>query len=239
MTVSTWTSGPGGGLLLLALLSTAALVCGALALPCNESSFRSVLDPSYCSTSASLLSPPRALFALPTTEAAELSAPQPVPSSSDPIAPLVLTALSPPAVTTVVGLCRGHALPGSERYCVHPGGAADVTVVAELHRAEGSTWPTQAELSTLTLRLLVDALHPAVLSPLNLLPQTLPPHSSPDAAAYRLSLPFRGVLSATTARVGLFDLLFAPAQSHYVAPLGPVNSTVAVEVAAHVLLTHH
>ena len=143
--------------------------------------------------------------------------------------PLLLTALSLPTVTTLSGLCRGHTLAGSERYCIQPGGAADITVVAQLHRAEGSGWPTTQQLSTLSLSLLADSIHPLLLTPPVLLPQLLPA-SVPLLSDFHLQLPFRGVLTASSSRLGLFQLHFLPANSPHVVQLGSVNSTVAVEV---------
>ncbi len=177
-------------------------------------------------------------------------------------APLLLTALSAPSVTTASGLCRGQALPGSERshssqpssashtmgsvvdtytfllhrvttsprYCIHPGGAADITVVARLHKAEGDQWPTVAQLSVLRVELLVDSAHPLQLTPSSLLPQVSPALLLAAAFSNRLDLPFRGVLSASFDRVGVFDLLLLAGASALIAPLGSVNTTVAVEV---------
>ena len=144
--------------------------------------------------------------------------------------PLLLTALSPPTVRTVAGLCRGHGLPGSERHCLYPGGAADIRITAELHRAEGSPWPSVAELSSLSLSLLVDPLHPLQLEPPSLQVQLVAAHLQSASSLHRLAVPFWGVLSASFARVGIFDLLFVVDQSSGLLSLGNINSSVAVEV---------
>ena len=209
-------------LLLCSLLLCAAVAClGAT----------SDADNSAAASAYEIVAHPTLAF---TPSSAEFSsAAQRSPSTASlcslPAAPLLLTALSAVSVSTVSGLCRGHTLPGSERYCLAPNGAADVAVTAQLHRAETGTWPTLEQLATLSLQLLLDDSHPLRLGSLRLVPQ-LPADSTPSPSEHRMSVPFRGVLSAGTERVGLFDLLFEPAPSAHWLSLGSINASVAVEV---------
>ena len=219
-------------LLLLFVLSTVRenVTHAAPSVPMGNVTAASVLTSAASFSSTVLTSAPLPVLLLESDSSVAqlLSSSSSRPSSG--VAPLLLTALSPPMVATVQGLCRGYTLPGSERYCVKPGGAADITVTASIHRAAGSPWPAMAALSALNLRLRIDSLHPLQLSPAVLLPMWSSV-SPPPASSHVVAVPFRGVLSVPSSRVGIFDLLFVTASSQYVVPLGEVNSTVAVEVA--------
>ena len=116
------------------------------------------------------------------------------------------------SVTTAVGLCRGQSLPGSLRYCLRPGDAADVSVT--IVNSGAAHW-TPATASSIALSVTVNGPHPVSVSPSSLLPAGTGGRGEAALQAGG-SLQLRGVLQlwSRPPRVGLFELSFSsPASS--------------------------
>ena len=127
--------------------------------------------------------------------------------------------LSSLQVVTSMGPCRGFSLPGSLRYCVHPGCDLDATLTVEglqIANLPPSAALLEALASAQTTVVVVDddpQLSP-FLSSLQLEPSTLLPvytPFSPSAAAAPVHLPafvfnFRGLLQVVSTEMGIFNL---------------------------------
>ena len=135
--------------------------------------------------------------------------------------PLIPIPVTPTlTVATMMGFCRGFALPGSIRYCVHPGEALDVQVDLRPtvpHSLPNLDFPMRAnaemeevEMEVLVLDEPLPSSSSLTLEPSSLLPvpapfhvSALPPSSSVPPSSL---LHLRGLLGVSSVELGVFNL---------------------------------
>ena len=130
-------------------------------------------------------------------------------------------------VSTLLGQCRGFTLPGSVRWCLHPGDALDVQVTLD-----SRGWPEWAAALLPSLSMEVKADPPSLI----FAPSTLLPVRSGIERGSPTSVTMRGLLRATASQLGIFAVSLALQPAEFVR-LREDHLNFSLEVV-HGRLTH-
>jgi hypothetical protein len=167
-----------------------------------------------------------------------VSTPMPSPPVPPPSTPSPFTvSFASLGVSSLLGHCRGFALPGAVRYCAHPGDTLDVQVEIDVRQQQTVTsneqWPTHSLMSTASIELIVDSPSAMIFTPSTLLPVLSSPFAVSSSSSDPNLLQFRGLVRTSTTRLGVFNVSFAlhPVDLVHLTP----NDTAAfsLEVMTH------